>query len=59
MLRGSGPVIVNGPQGPRVDVQTVLLCDVLPDGTVAGTALVEPIYDTNTGPVSAPAPSIR
>ncbi|MGW5925240.1 hypothetical protein ACWF2L_03200 [Streptomyces anulatus] len=34
---------------PRVDVETVLLCDVLPDGTVAGVALVEPIYDTNTG----------
>jgi hypothetical protein len=32
-----------------VDVETVLLCDVLPDGTVAGVALVEPIYDTNTG----------
>ncbi|MEU4406195.1 hypothetical protein AB0F88_16865 [Streptosporangium sp. NPDC023963] len=27
----------------------MLLCDVLPDGTVAATVLVEPIYDTNTG----------
>ncbi|WP_381792990.1 hypothetical protein [Streptomyces niveus] len=26
-----------------------MLCDVLADGTVAGVALVEPIYDTNTG----------
>ncbi|MFF3441761.1 hypothetical protein [Streptosporangium sp. NPDC002721] len=32
-----------------MDVETLLLCDVLPDGTVAGLALVEPIYDTNTG----------
>ncbi|WP_405759441.1 hypothetical protein OG234_13190 [Streptomyces sp. NBC_01420] len=33
----------------RVDVETVLLCDTLPDGTVAGVALVEPIYDTISG----------
>ncbi|MEU0181417.1 hypothetical protein ABZ312_09530 [Streptomyces sp. NPDC006207] len=47
---GQGPVIVSGAAAtPRVDVETVLLCDVLPDGTVAGVALVEPIYDTNTG----------
>lgn len=47
---GQGPVIVSGTQAPaRVDVETVLLCDVLPDGTIAGLALVEPIYDTNTG----------
>ncbi|WP_457455663.1 hypothetical protein [Streptomyces sp. TE5632] len=32
-----------------MDVETVLLCDVLEDGTVAGVALVEPIYDTNSG----------
>ncbi|MFI1703046.1 hypothetical protein [Streptomyces griseoruber] len=37
------------PAAARVDVETVLLCDVLADGTVAGLALVEPIYDTNTG----------
>ncbi|GAA2948210.1 hypothetical protein ACFPN0_15260 [Kitasatospora cinereorecta] len=47
---GQGPVIVSGAAAaPRVDVETVLLCDVLPDGTVAGVALVEPIYDTSTG----------
>ncbi|XVV34956.1 hypothetical protein ACQPXT_13305 [Streptomyces sp. CA-100214] len=34
---------------PRVDVEALLLCDVLPDGTVAGLALVEPIYDTISG----------
>lgn len=44
------PVIVNGTQAPaRVDVETLLMCDVLPDGTVAGLALVEPVYDTNSG----------
>ncbi|MFB8347920.1 hypothetical protein [Streptomyces niveus] len=32
-----------------MDVEAVVLCDVLADGTVAGVALVEPIYDTNTG----------
>ncbi|MFI0827288.1 hypothetical protein ACH4Q7_22850 [Streptomyces roseolus] len=47
---GQGPVIVSGAAAtPRLDVEAVLLCDVLPDGTVAGVALVEPIYDTNTG----------
>ncbi|MGW6460398.1 hypothetical protein ACWF94_31500, partial [Streptomyces sp. NPDC055078] len=47
---GQGPVIVSGAAAvPRVDVEAVLLCDVLPDGTVAGVALVEPVYDTNTG----------
>ncbi|MEH0402856.1 hypothetical protein ACFY7V_03455 [[Kitasatospora] papulosa] len=45
---GSSPVI-QAATPARVDVETVLLCDVLPDGTVAGVALVEPIYDTNTG----------
>ncbi|PWI06527.1 hypothetical protein DIZ27_32825 [Streptomyces sp. NWU339] len=25
------------------------MCDVLPDGTVAATVLVEPVYDTNSG----------
>ncbi|WP_327436568.1 MULTISPECIES: hypothetical protein [unclassified Streptomyces] len=30
-------------------METVLLCDVLPDGTVAGVSLVEPIYDTISG----------
>ncbi|MGC4947707.1 hypothetical protein ACLQ2N_16115 [Streptomyces sp. DT224] len=33
----------------RVDVEAVLLCDTLTDGTVAGVALVEPIYDTSSG----------
>ncbi|MFE0545200.1 hypothetical protein [Streptomyces sp. NPDC058891] len=43
-------MIVSGAAAtPRLDVETVLLCDVLADGTVAGVALVEPIYDTNTG----------
>lgn len=47
---GQGPVIVSGAAAtPRVDVETVLLCDVLADGTVAGVALVEPIYDTSSG----------
>ncbi|KUN32544.1 hypothetical protein AQJ11_03180 [Streptomyces corchorusii] len=48
---GQGPVIISGSAAatPRVDVEAVLLCDVLADGTVAGLALVEPIYDTNTG----------
>ncbi|KAA9379621.1 hypothetical protein F5972_08165 [Microbispora cellulosiformans] len=46
---GPGPVIMSGPQAPRVDVETVLLCDVLPDGTVASTVLVEPVYDTSSG----------
>ena len=47
---GQGPVIVSGAAAtPRVDVETVLLCDVLADGTIASVALVEPIYDTNTG----------
>lgn len=47
---GSGPVIVSGAAPmPRVDVETVLLCDVLPDGSVAGLALIEPVYDTITG----------
>ncbi|MCC9686867.1 hypothetical protein [Streptomyces sp. MNU103] len=34
---------------PRLDVEPQLMCDVLPDGTVAATVLVEPVYDTNTG----------
>ncbi|MFI9418087.1 hypothetical protein [Streptomyces werraensis] len=47
---GQGPVIVSGAAAaPRLDVETQLMCDVLPDGTVAATVLVEPIYDTNTG----------
>jgi hypothetical protein len=47
---GQGPVIVSGSAAtPRVDVETLLLCDVLPDGTVAGIALVEPVYDQATG----------
>lgn len=47
---GQGPVIVSGATPtPRVDVETLLLCDVLPDGTVAGLALVEPVYDTVSG----------
>lgn len=47
---GQAPVIVSGAAAtPRVDVETVLLCDVLADGTVAGVALVEPVYDTSSG----------
>ncbi|MDP4501061.1 hypothetical protein [Nonomuraea turcica] len=47
---GQGPVIISGaPAPPRVDVEAVVLCDVLADGTVAGVALVEPIYDTTSG----------
>ncbi|MDX3067817.1 hypothetical protein PV518_37625 [Streptomyces sp. ND04-05B] len=37
------------PAAARLDVETVLLCDVLADGTVAGLALVEPVYDTSSG----------
>ncbi|WP_228995222.1 hypothetical protein [Streptomyces sp. DH8] len=47
---GQGPVIVAGtPATPRVEVETVLLCDVAADGTVAATVLVEPVYDTSSG----------
>ncbi|MEZ0073611.1 hypothetical protein [Planotetraspora sp. GP83] len=46
---GPGPVIMSGPQTPRVDVETLLLCDVLADGTVAAQVLVEPVYDTTSG----------
>jgi hypothetical protein len=48
---GQGPVIISGTPGTagRLDVETVLLCDVLPDGTVAGVALVEPVYDATSG----------
>ena len=46
---GQGPVINAAAAPSRVDVETVLLCDVLADGTVAAVVLVEPIYDTNTG----------
>ncbi|MFF3654876.1 hypothetical protein [Streptomyces olivochromogenes] len=43
-------MIVSGTAAtPRVDVEALLLCDVLPDGTVAGLALVEPVYDTVSG----------
>ncbi|MEU1852932.1 hypothetical protein ABZ499_27615 [Streptomyces sp. NPDC019990] len=43
------PIITSAPAVPRVDVETVLLCDVLADGTVAGLVLVEPVYDTSSG----------
>ncbi|MFI1954804.1 hypothetical protein ACH437_23650 [Streptomyces xinghaiensis] len=48
---GQGPVIISGGAAatPRVDVEAVLLCDVLADGAVAATVLVEPIYDTSSG----------
>ncbi|WP_030925390.1 hypothetical protein [Streptosporangium amethystogenes] len=42
-------MILNSAGPARVDVETVLLCDVHADGTVTGVALVEPIYDTNSG----------
>ncbi|MFD0208935.1 hypothetical protein ACFVH9_07345 [Streptomyces hirsutus] len=45
---GQSPII-QAPTPARVDVEALLLCDVLPDGTVVGVALVEPIYDTNSG----------
>lgn len=32
-----------------LDVEGSVLCDVLPDGTIAGTALVEAVYDEATG----------
>jgi hypothetical protein len=44
------PVILSSPAaGQRVDVEPVLLCDVLPDGTIAGRALVEAVYDASSG----------
>ncbi|EMF20414.1 hypothetical protein H114_32764 [Streptomyces gancidicus BKS 13-15] len=48
---GQGPVIVSSGAAatPRVEVETVLLCDVQADGTVAATVMVEPIYDTSSG----------
>ncbi|MER6975699.1 hypothetical protein [Streptomyces carpinensis] len=47
---GQGPVIVSGAAAtPRVDTEGTLLCDVLPDGTLAGVALVEAIYDASSG----------
>lgn len=48
---GPGPVIVSGGAAatPRVDVEPVLLCDVQPDGSVAATVLLEPVYDTASG----------
>ncbi|MFE9319242.1 hypothetical protein ACFYNV_29785 [Streptomyces albidoflavus] len=47
---GQGPVIVSGAAAtPRVDAEGTLLCDVLPDGTVAAAVLVEAVYDTSSG----------
>lgn len=46
---GPSPVITSLPPVPRVDVEGSLLCDVLPDGTIAGQALVEAVYDTSSG----------
>jgi len=44
------PVIFNNPAASqRLDIEGSLLCDVLPDGTVAGQALVEAVYDTGSG----------
>jgi hypothetical protein len=42
-------VVLSAPAAARVDVEGSLLCDVLPDGTVAGQALVEAVYDTTSG----------
>lgn len=36
------------------DVEQVLLCDILPDGQIAGTALAVYEYDGNGNPVGAP-----
>ncbi|WP_055477585.1 hypothetical protein [Sphaerimonospora mesophila] len=47
---GQGPVIVTGANAtPRLDVEAIVLCDVLPDGSTAATVLVEPVYDASTG----------
>ncbi|MFJ5890284.1 hypothetical protein [Streptomyces californicus] len=46
---GSSPIIQAAALSARVDVETLLMCDVLADGTVAGQVLVEPIYDTGSG----------
>lgn len=48
---GQGPVIVSQAAAAtaRVDVEPLLLCDVLPDGTIAGLAQVESVYDASTG----------
>ncbi|MEU2264934.1 hypothetical protein ABZ568_00470 [Streptomyces olindensis] len=46
---GQSPVVISGPTPSRVDVETEILCDVLADGTVAATVLLEPVYDTTSG----------
>jgi hypothetical protein len=44
------PVILANPAAQaRVDVETQLMCDVLSDGAVAATVMLEPVYDTGTG----------
>ncbi|MBK3592444.1 MULTISPECIES: hypothetical protein [Streptomyces] len=42
-------ILSGAASAPRVDVEPLLMCDVLPDGTTAGQVLVEPIYDTTSG----------
>lgn len=48
---GQAPVIVSQAAAAtaRVDVEPLLLCDVLPDGTIVGLAQVESVYDASTG----------
>ncbi|MER7477438.1 hypothetical protein ABTX60_07245 [Streptomyces sp. NPDC126510] len=46
---GQSPVVISGPTPSRVNVETEILCDVLADGTVAATVLLEPVYDTSSG----------
>jgi hypothetical protein len=44
------PVVFNNPAASqRLDVETLVMCDVLPDGTVAALVAVEPVYDASTG----------
>lgn len=51
---GSG---TGGPGQPQSEAEQLLLCDVLPDGTIAGTALMVTIYD-NTGTAIGPPTAV-
>lgn len=44
----------SGADGSGADVEQTLLCDVLPDGTIAGTALAVYEYDETGTPVGPP-----
>lgn len=48
------PCDASGGGADAIDVENTLLCDVLPDGTVAGSALAVYEYDATGNPVGAP-----